>query len=155
MTTEAMSHTCTRMTALERQGTFKRWVSIDDPWQPDLTLLQQFGSLPNRDGRFDRSSKLVVRCSPQLYAFILGHTRYKQPAMGPDPHSAFTFLLRQCFVNQHSMFVGACSPYQLICRSQMILDMAFVLAVQTASAWLGPVGMPTGYILTWPPPGGE
>ena len=60
-------------------------------------------------------------------------------------------LLQHCFVRHQSMFKDAYSPYQLLCSSHMILDMAFVRAVHAASAWLGPDAMPAGYIQTWPP----
>ena len=53
------------------------------------------------------------------------------------------------------MFKDAYSAYQLLCSSQMIVDMAFVRAVIAASAWLGPGAMPVGYIDSWPPPEGE
>ena len=55
------------------------------------------------------------------------------------------------FLNWRIMFTGAFSPYQLLCMIDMILDMAFVRAVLTASFWLGPDAMPAGYIPTWPP----
>ena len=151
---EDTRHTVTTMTKLQVDNKLKRWISIDDPWTPDPTLLQEFGSLPNRDGRFDKASRRVVRCSPQFDAFI-HHIGYKHPQGVPNPTSALHFVLKACFVKYESMFVDSHSPYQLLCRSQMILDMAFVLAVRLASAWLGPMVMPAGYFPTWPPPEGD
>ena len=92
-----------------------------------------------------------MRCSPELGAFIVGSTDYKEPLAGPDPEAAFRHLLRTCFPLADIMFQGACSPFQLLCRSHFILDMAFVRAVLTASHWLGPHSMPVGYISAWPP----
>ena len=149
---EAMSHTTTTMTTLHRQGAFTRWITIDDLWQPDLSLLHLFGTLPDMDGKCNTTSRRQVRCSPQLNAFIIAHTSYRQPISGPNPEAALRYLLRRCFVGEEYMFKGAYSPYQLLCRSQMILDMAFVRAVITASAWLGQEAMPAGYISIWPPP---
>ena len=111
-----------------------------------------FGSLPDVNNRFNAAARRQVRCSPQLAAFIVGHTAYKQPIVGPDQEAALRCLLRSCFVREICMFTNTCSPYQLLCRSHMILDMAFVRAVLTASAWLGPDAMPAGYTPTWPPP---
>ena len=121
MSDEAIRHTLETMTTLERQRVFHRWISLDDPWQPDLSLLHNFGSLPDMDGAFMSTSRRQVKCSPQLAAFIVGHTTYVQPFAGPDPESAFRHLLRSCFVRDNCMFKDACSPYQLLCRSQMIL----------------------------------
>ena len=98
------------------------------------------------------ASRRQVRCSPQLVAFIQNHTSYQQQVSGPDPEAALRHLLRRCFVGEHLMFKDAYSAYQLLCSSQMIIDMAFVRAVLAASSWLGPDAMPAGYIHTWPPP---
>ena len=152
MSTEAISHTHEIMTTLQSQHAFHRWITLADPWVPDLTLLHFFGSLPDVDGKFGASSRRQVRCSPQLAAFITSHTTYSNPFAGPDPEAALRHLLRSCFIMESCMFKNACSPYQLLCRSQMILDIAFVRAVLTASQWLGPHAMPAGYIESWPPP---
>ena len=102
-----MSHTVTTMTTLQSQGKFTQWVTIDDPWQPDLTLLHFFGSLPDVNNRFNAAARRQVRCSPQLAAFIVGHTAYKQPIVGPDPEAALRCLLRSCFVRENCMFTNA------------------------------------------------
>ena len=150
-----MSHSKETMHAFHSEGKFRRWHSIVDPWKPDLTLLQLFGSLPDINRQFSTPSRRLVRCRPQLNAFILGHTTYKHSFIGPDPEQALRALLRRCFLRDHLMFRDAHSPYQLLCSSHMILDMAFVRAVMTASSWLGPDAMPTGYIHNWPPPEGD
>ena len=152
MSNEAVSHTTTTMTLLDSQNTFKRWITINDPWQPDLSLLHLFGSLPDMYGKFNTASRRQVRCSPQLAAFIQNHTFYKPKSSVPDPEAALRHLLKVCFVAENMMFKDAYSAYQLLCSSQLIIDMAFVRAVLTASAWLGPDAMPAGYIPTWPPP---
>ena len=143
-----MSNAVVMMTTLQSQGVFKRWITIDDPWQPDLTQLHLFGTLPDLSGKFSTAATRQVRCSPHLHAFIIGHTSYAQPVIGPSPEAALAALLSHCFVRPQSMFKDACSPYQLLCSSHMILDMAFVRAVIAASAWLGPDAMPVGYIYT-------
>ena len=152
MSGEAISHTHDTLTTLQSRQAFHRWITLADPWQPDLQCLQFVGSLPDIHGSFGKASRRQVRCSPQLATFIGGHTRYVQPVIGPDPEGALRQLLRSCFVRADCMFKEACSPYQFLCRSQMIIDMAFVRAVLTASQWLGPHGMPIGYIGSWPPP---
>ena len=152
MNQEAISHAHDRINALQSQHRFRRWITLSDPWQPDLQLLQNFGSLPDLDGGIGKASRRQVRCSPQLAAFIRGHTGYVQPLAGPDPEGALRYLFRRCFFRADCMFKDSCSPYQFLCRSQMIIDMAFVRAVLTASQWLGPHGMPIGYIESWPPP---
>ena len=111
MSEEAMSHTTATMITLNSQRRFTRWITIDDPWQPDLSLLHLFGSLPDIDGRFNSASRRQVRCSPQLAAFITSHTSYKQPFSGPDPEAALRYLLRRCFVGENLMFKNAYSPY--------------------------------------------
>jgi len=151
MTPEATTNAVTKMTTLHDQGVFNSWPTIDDPWSPDLTLLHFSGSLPDRDGKFNTAARRQVRCSPQLAAYIVAQTGYVQPITGPCPNLALTCLLRHCFIRAANMFEGAHTPYQLLCSSQMILDMAFVRAVLAASEWLGPVAMPAGYIQTWPP----
>ena len=151
MTPEATTNATTKMTTLHHQKVFNRWPTIDDPWTPNLTLLHFFGSLPDRDGKFNTAARRQVRCSPQLAAYIVAQTNYKEPITGPCPNLALTMLLRHCFIRDNYMFVGAFTPYQLLCSSHMILDMAFIRAVLAASEWLGPVAMPAGYIQTWPP----
>ena len=155
MNEEAKKNAVTMMTTLQSQGVFKRWITIDDPWQPDLTQLHLFGTLSDISGKFNTAARRQVRCSPHLHAFITGHTSYAQPVTGPSPEAALAALLKHCLVRPHIMFKDAHSPYQLLCSSHMILDMAFVRAVMTASAWLGPDAMPTGYIHNWPPPEGD
>ena len=151
MTPVAMTNAVTKMTTLHGQGVFNSWPTIDDPWSPDLSLLHLFGSLPDRDARFNTAARRQVRCSPQLAAYILAQTDYKAPITGPCPHLALLCLLRHCFISSNSMFKVGFTPYQLLCSSHMILDMAFVRAVRAVSEWLGPVAMPAGYIQTWPP----
>ena len=137
MSEEAMSHTTATMITLHSQRAFTRWITIDDPWQPDLSLLHLFGSLPDIDRRFNTASRRQVRCSPQLAAFIIAHTAYKDTTTGPSPEVALNCLLRHCFVREAYMFNNAYSPYQLLCSSHMILDMAFVRAV-IAACMAGP-----------------
>ena len=45
MNEEAKKNAVAMMTTLQSQGVFKRWIAIDDPWQPDLTQLHLFGTL--------------------------------------------------------------------------------------------------------------
>ena len=151
MSKEAISHTKETMTTLESEHVFKRWITLDDPWEPDPSLLQSFGSLPDIDGSFSPASRRPVNCSPQLAAGITCHRQFKKPFDGPDPESVLRHLLRSCFFRNESMFNNYCSPQKLLCRSKMNIDMAFVRAVLTASQWLGPTAMPAGYIGSWPP----
>ena len=151
MTPEATANALTKMNTLHGQGVFNSWPTIDDPWSPDISLLHFFGSLPDRDARFNTAARRQVRCSPQLAAYILQQTDYKTPLDGPCPNLALLYLLRHCFIRSNYMFKVAFTPYQLLCSSHMILDMAFVRAVRAASEWLGPAAMPAGYIQTWPP----
>ena len=130
--------------------TFDKWLAISDPWQPDLTLLHHFGSLPDVDSTFPSPAKRQVRCSPQLAAFITCITTYKKQCP-PDPEGALRCLLSSCFVQYNCMFKDGFSPYQLLCSSQLVMDMAFARAVRAACQWLGPIAMPAGYIQTWPP----
>ena len=141
------------MKELHNQNYFaERCITLPDPWQePALKLLHYFRSLPNLYAKFGKAGGPNVRCSPELGAFILGNTPYKHHFAGPDPEAAFRHLLRTCFPLADIMFQGACSPFQLLCRSHFILDMAFVRAVLAASHWLGPLWMPVGYISAWPP----
>ena len=151
----ATNDAVTVMNTLNAQGVFKKRVSIAQQWQPDLPLLHHFGSLPDINGKFNTVARRQVRCSPQLSAFITCNTAYRHPPTGPSPEVALHCLLRHCFVGSAFMFKDACSPYQLLCSSHMLLDMAFVRAVIAASAWLGPDAMLVGYISTWPPPESE
>ena len=150
---EAISHIHATIKDLQSRIYFsERWISIADPWQdPDLKLWIIFGSLPNVSAKFGNAAGRKVRCSPELEAFILGKTDYRHTLFGPDPEAALRHLLRTCFTLADFMFQGACSPFQLLCRCQLILDMAFVRAVLIASQWLGFLGMPAGYIDKWPP----
>ena len=118
---------------------------------PILLFLHCFGSLPDRDGRFNTAARRQVRCSPQLAAYIVAQTTYAQPVTGPCPNLALTCLLKHCFIRSNYMFQGVFSSYQLLCSSHMVLDMAFIRAVLAAAEWLGPGAMPAGYIQTWPP----
>ena len=157
MDQEAMRHTYLTIKTLHSQGAFKRWLTIDVLWEPDLSLLQLFGSLPDMGARSDNVMDPwePVRCSPQLATFLQKNTFYKHPDRGPDPETALLDILRSCFVGHWMMFTDAFSPYQLLCSSRWVLDMAFLRAVLAASAWLGPGAMPVGYIDSWPPPDGE
>ena len=124
-----------------------------EPWAPDPSFYHCFGSLPDVDRRFDRPGRRQVKCSPELSAFILGFTDYKHPGDGmPNPEAAMSHLFKACFLMHHLMFRNDSSPYQFLARSHNIIDLAFVRAVLTASRWLGPDDMPTGYIAHWPPP---
>jgi hypothetical protein len=113
--------------------------------------LSIFGTVSDINGQFTSLARRAARCSPQLSAYIIGYTAYKHPFTGPSPEHALECLLRHCFIRGAIMFQGPYSPYQLLCSSQMNLDMAFVRAVRIASEWLGPKEMPAGHILWWPP----
>ena len=152
MSQEAMSHTRAEMTTLCTTGVFKKWINLNDPWEPDTSLLHLFGTLPDINAMFTSANRRQVKCSPQLYSFIMGNTTYAHPVSGPRADKALEILLKHCFICADSMFDGAWSYYQLLSASHNILDMAFVRAVRAASDWLGPTMMPHGYILTWPPP---
>ena len=138
MSAVEIANATTKMTRLHNQKRFDRWLTIDDPWTPNLTLLHFFGSLPDRDKKFNNAAKRQVRCSPELAAYIRGQTTYVDPVDGPCPNLALSMLLRHCFIRDNFMFVGPFTPYQLLCSSHMILDMAFIRAVLAASEWLGP-----------------
>ena len=147
-----MSHASDTMFSLSKEGTFERWVPVDDPWVPNLALYIGFGSLPDKDNQSGKPYMRKVRCSNLLSSFILTHTTYKHPVGGtPEPERALQHLLRCCFVNEHLMFKGANSPSRLLCNSCMVLDMAFIRAVFLASQWVGE-SMPAGRIQQWPPP---
>ena len=134
---------------------FKRWISIEDPWQPDVPHLQLLGTLSVFNGRYSTPARRQVRCSPQLVAFTFGHTTYRHPLTGRNPEGSLQSLRNLSFLRDPFMFKNANSPYHLLCSSHMILDMAFVRAVLLASAWLGPEVVPAGYLPTWPPPEGD
>ena len=63
---------------------FKRWLTIPVLWEPDFSLLFNYGTLANVDNKLGPVARRVVRCSPQLAAFIEPHTQYKMPMTGPD-----------------------------------------------------------------------
>ena len=151
MSSEATTQAVKTMNSLQRDGRFKSWIVITDPWKPDLTLLHLFGSLPNTGDKFSTAAKRQVRCSPQLAAFIHGHTGYADPPAGPDPVAALQCLLKSCFVRSPYMFKDSFSAFQLLSSSQLILDMAFVRAVLAASAWLGPHATAAGHKHAWQP----
>jgi hypothetical protein len=136
---------------LEKEGRFNKWVYVDDAWQPDPALYHVFGTLSDINKQFTSLAQRAARCSPQLSAFIVGYCGYTHPLNGPDPQLALTCLLRHCFLCDKSLFKDAYSPYQLLCSSHMILDLAFVRAVRVASDWLDHKEMPAGHILWWPP----
>ena len=148
---KAMSHTeqeafRSKMNNLNLAGEFNRRVTIDDPWEPTISMMN-FGVLPDIHNVADRR----VKCSPRLYVFITTSTSYKHPLGVPDPASAMKALLKACFLHPRLMFKNKYSPYRLLYVSHMCMDVAFVRAVLLASAWLGPEVMPVGHLPTWPP----
>ena len=152
MAEPAMSQQRTVMEQMQAGHRFKRWLTIPALWEPDFTLLFHSGTLSNLDNKLaGAASRRVVRCSPQLAAFIEQHTQYKKPVIGPDPVAALRHLLRACFVCEEKLFQNAFSPFNLLCSSNLVLDHAFIRAVVAASRWLGPEAMPVGYMSTWPP----
>ena len=81
------------------------------------------------------------------------YTDYKLPVGGPpDPVAALKHLLKTCFVGDLYMFESQYSPFHLLLAGRLVVDIAFVRAVVAASKWLGPDGLPGGYISLWPPP---
>ena len=70
-----ISHVEEMIRSLQRQRVLGRWVSLNDPWEPDAKLLQSFGSLPALSANFLPATRRPVRCSPQLAALIVGHTK--------------------------------------------------------------------------------
>ena len=147
----AMSQHQVLMSQMEGLSVFKRWPAIPELWEPDFSLLHNFGSLPDMDNIFSAAARRAVRCSPQLAAFIEHNTGYKRPAAGRHPEAGLTWLLRACFVRADTMFKGGFSPYQLLCSGKLVMDLAFMRGVVAASKWLGPHVLPTGYISEWPP----
>jgi len=148
----AMSQRRDLMTHLQTCGTFRRWITIPFLWEPDASILQNFGSLPSLDNRIGGfSARRPVRRSPLLAIFIKNHTEYKQSITGPDPDAALRHFLRACFVMEEKMFVGSYSPYNLLSRGSMVIDLAFMRAVVPASKWLGVASFPKGHISIWPP----
>ena len=109
--------------------------------------------MPDLETNFGTARRRPVRCSPQLAAFIIGQIGYVKPLVCTDPEGALRQHFRSCFLRDNMMFENACLPYKLLRRSHMIVDMAFVRAVLTASRWLGFILMPAGYFESWPPPG--
>ena len=140
------------MRQMQTLGVFNRWVTIPHLWEPDLTILHNFGTLPNVDNKFSGSARRTVKCSPQLANFIEHNTQYKRAVAGPQPEPALRHLLRACFVWEELIFTGPFSAYNLLCTSHLVMDHAFMRAVVAASKWLGPTVFPVGYIANWPPP---
>ena len=106
---EAISHTEKSMRTLHGCGKFNKRISLDDPWQPDISLLQLFGSWPNVGCIFSTESRPQVRCSPQLVAFIL--CSYGDSLDGqPDPQKALLSLLDRCFIGGQYMCKDSYPP---------------------------------------------
>ena len=146
-----VSHHRAVMTGLQMNRVYIKWVSIPDLWDPDYSLLHNFGSLPDIDSKFSHASRRIVRISPHLEVFIKHRTAYKAPAGAPDPTNALHSLLRACFVGEERLFQHGWSPYNLLLTSKLVIDLAFMRAVKAASNWLGPSSMPAGFISEWPP----
>ena len=152
MTAPAMSLLRTTLEQMQAGHRFQRWLTIPALWDPDFTLLHNFGTLSDVDNKLSGlASRRVVRCSPLFSAFIENHIGYKKSIAGQDPFVALLSLLRVCFVGQEKLFQNAWSPFNLLCSSNLVLDQAFLRAVVAASRWLGPEVMPVGYTATWPP----
>ena len=155
MSPEARTNVHRSLAAMKQQGLFATWVTIEDSWKPNVKLLHCFGSVPDKHGDLQTPGRCQVRCSPQLALFIRGHTTYIKDwdEKEANPQRALHCLLDACLVGWHHMFGPDTpfSPYTLLVRSHMILDLAFVLAVRVASRWLGRTHMPAGYINSWPP----
>ena len=117
-----------------------------------LILLHDYGTLPDFDNKFSSAARRTVRCSPQLIALIESKASFRKPMAGPDPVVALQHLLRVCFVSSEMLFVDSFSPYQFLCTGHLVIDLAFMRAVVAACRWLGPLGLPAGYIAEWPPP---
>ena len=82
---EAISHTEKSMRTLHGCGKFNKRISLDDPWQPDISLLQLFGSWPNVGCIFSAESRPQVRCSPQLATFLQQKHLLQAPEKGARP----------------------------------------------------------------------
>ena len=153
---EAMDATTVRhhravMTAMQSRGVFNRETTVPDLWDPNHSMLHNFGSLPDIVSKVGHASRRIVRISPHLEVFIKHRTAYKAPAGGPDPTNALQSLLRACFVAEERLFQGEWSHYNLLVTSKLVIDLAFMRAVKAASNWLGPSSMPAGFISEWPP----
>ena len=131
----------------------RRWILVEELWDPDLGMLHNFGSVPDVDSKFGLLSRRICRISPQLALFIRHRTEYKPGIEGPNPTNALQSLLRTCFVDEQRLFQGAWSHHNLLVTSKLVVDLAFMRAVLAASKWLGPSSMPAGYvnISDWPP----
>ena len=152
LTPEALSQHQAVIRNLHTRAQFDRWVAIPKLWETDTLVVHNFGTLPNLHNKFPASARRIVRCSPQLVAFIEHHTEYKKTHAGPQPEAALHHLLRACFIHSHLLFAGPWTAYNLLCQSDLVIDHAFIRAVLCASKWLGPKILPVGYIRAWPPP---
>ena len=149
----AVSHHKAVMIDLQKCGVLSSWITVEELWDPDLSMLWNYGSVIDVDSKFGRSSRLKCYISPQLSLFIKHRTEYKQPVGGHDPTSALLCLLHTCFIDAQRLFLGAWSTHNLLVTSKL----AFMRAVVAASIWLGPSSMPAGYvnISDWPPHEGD
>ena len=155
MAPTAMCQRRKTMTHLQNTGSFTRWLTIPCLWEPDAHMLQNFGSLPSLDNRLGASARRGVRCSPLLAVFIKNQTAYTQTCLGPGPEQALRHLLRACFVMEEKISQGTYSAYNLLCSSNLVIDLAFMRAVVAASKWFGALGFPEGHISEWPPSQGQ
>jgi len=141
-----------KMQFMQDNQCFLRWLTIQPLWDPDNTLLHNFGTIANVDNKVGAAVyRRQARCSPQLATFVENKTGYIKTPLGPDPERALLCLLRACFVSPEKMLQGCWSPFHLLCHSKLVLDHAFLRAVVAASRWLGVEVMPVGFIEDWPP----
>ena len=138
------------MSQMQSLCVFKRWLTIPDPWEPDLSLLHNFGTLPDFGNKFGAAARRPVRCGPQLAAFIQHHTEYRAIVTGPEPEPAIRFLLKACFAVSDKLFQGPCSPYSFLRSGKRVIDLRFMQGVVAASKWLGPHVLPKANFIWFP-----
>ena len=68
-----IEQTLATMDTLRSEGRLRRWVSLPEPWEPDLNILMLFGSVPDYG---HTGARRQVRCSGQLASFIQRCTDY-------------------------------------------------------------------------------
>ena len=135
---KAMSHTeqeafRNKMNNLNLAGEFNRRVTIDDPWEPTISMMN-FGVLSDIHNQFATVAERKVKCSRHLYVFITTNTTYKHPIGVPNPESTMKALLEACFLHSGVMFKNKCSPYNLLCVSHMFFDITSCFDVSWAAS---------------------
>ena len=88
MSSEATTQAVKTMNSLQRDGRFKSWIVINDPWKPELTLLHLFRSLPDKGDKFSTEAKRQVSMQPAAGCIYSWPYRLCTPARWAGPGSS-------------------------------------------------------------------